>query len=363
MMTGNLQKRLKGLLERLVAEGKERGLQLAVVHEGELIVDVWVGEADHGTQKAVDGDTLFPVFSVSKGLAATVVHRLAERGVLSYDAPISEVWPEFAAHGKGRITLRQGLNHSAGLPLMPTGLGHADLGDWDRMCAAIADLAPVWPAGSRAEYHAITYGWIVGETACRATGRTFPELIQDEITEPLGIEGMYLGIPDETEARVARLEEDGVQSVPPDDAQPQAIPGWMQPLHGLMNRPDMRRACLPASNGIMSARAIARHYAALLPGGVDGVELLPPERVRAALSWQELDEPAGGISSWLLGYQPLGQFEMGGPITMFGHGGYGGAIGFADLEHRLAVGMTKNLLNQHDSRSLIFRELDNVFMP
>ncbi|MDD5199138.1 MAG: serine hydrolase [Terrimicrobiaceae bacterium] len=362
----SIQNVIQSLLEQLTADtgvAGERGLQVAVYHDGELVVDAWAGIADHQTGKTVDGGTLFPAFSVIKGMAATVIHRLAERGILSYDAPIAELWPEFAAQGKEHITLRQGLNHTAGLPYMPTGIGYSELANWDRMCAAIADLTPAWPPGSHSEYHAITYGWIVGEPACRATGRSFPALMREEIAKPLGIEAMYLGIPDEVESRVALLEEYNEQFIPPNDAQPQSIPGWVQPLHTMMNRSDMRRACLPATSGIMNARAIARHYAALLPGGVDGVELLPPERIREAIAWQKLDGPSEGHSVRLLGYQPMGTSEEGVPVTMFGHGGYGGSTGFADLDRRLAVGVTKNLFNKSDNTGVILRELDKAFPP
>ncbi|MDD5260945.1 MAG: serine hydrolase [Methylacidiphilales bacterium] len=359
--TASIQQTIQSLLQQLIADGTERGMQVAAYCEGRLVVDAWAGIANHQTGMTVDGDTLFPVFSVSKGLAATVVHRLVERGELSYDSPIAEIWPEFTAHGKERITLRQGLSHTAGLPYMPKGIGYAELADWKRMCAAIAGLTPAWTPGSRAQYHAITYGWIVGEPACRATGHSFPDLLQEEIVKPLGMEAMYLGIPDQVESRVALLEDYNKEFVPPDDTQPQSIPGWTQPLHTMMNRPDMWHACLPATTGIMSARALARHYAALLPGGVDGVELLPPERVFEATAWQKLDAPAKGYSDKLLGYQPVGEFEPGRKVARFGHGGHGGAIGFADLERRLAVAVTKNLFNKHDSTGRILLELDKAF--
>jgi CubicO group peptidase (beta-lactamase class C family) len=116
----------------------------------------------------VRGDTLFPVFSVTKGMAATLAHQAVGRGLLSYDQPLATLWPEFAAHGKEGITLRHALNHSAGVPNFPQGIEFADLADWDRMSAAVAQLVPISPPGSRAEYHAITYGSLVGEAVRRA---------------------------------------------------------------------------------------------------------------------------------------------------------------------------------------------------
>src|SRR5262249_12177992 len=138
--------------------------------------------------------------------------------------------------------------------------------------------------GVRQDYHAITYSWLAPEVARIVDSRPFNQILRDEIGRPLGIENeLFIGIPDEAESRVALLDEKNPNPPPaPDDSKPQQIPAWMSPLHEMMNRPDARRACIPASNGIMTARAIARHYAALLPGGVDGIELLSPDRIREA---------------------------------------------------------------------------------
>ena len=356
------QERIQRLLDSLVREGRERGMQVAAYLDGNLVVDAWAGLADAATGRPVDGETLFPVFSVTKGVAATIVHILVQRGQLAYDTPLAELWPEFGRRGKSGITLRHALSHMAGLPFMPMGLGYRDLADWDAMCRAIADLAPSWPAGTQQIYHAVTYGWLVGEAACRAAGRPFARLLADEIVRPLGLGGLFVGIPDEAEERVAVLEsppEPG-QAPPPDDSVPRDVPGWMHPLHAMMNRPDARRACIPASNGIMNARSLARHYAALLPGGVNGIELLPPHRVREATVRQI---PAGAAPESLAGRIALGYFiggegdDMGHRPTVFGHGGFGGSIGFADPEHRLAVGFTKNLFSSAGAGGSVLREL------
>ncbi len=347
---------IQNLLDQLIAEGKERGLQVAAYVRGELVVNAWAGVADGESKRPVEADTLFPIFSVTKGIATTIIHRLVERGRLSYDEPIAAVWPEFGAHGKDRITLREGLNHSAGLPHMPRGIGFGELCDWESMCAAIADLTPSWPPGSRIEYHAMTWGWIVGETARRADGRSFSQLLDDEIRQPLGLEAMYVGIPDAVASRVAILDERGMDPPAPDDDVPRSVPGWIGPLHGLMNRADARRACIPASNGIMSALAMARHYAALLPGGVDGVELLPASRVGIAT---EMQKPARATDDnqpkcWGLGYQiGCAGSIFGESAVAFGHGGYGGSIGFADTSLGLAMGLTKNFFHKEDTPRLI----------
>ncbi|HEY0257878.1 MAG TPA: serine hydrolase domain-containing protein [Candidatus Methylacidiphilales bacterium] len=343
-MSTPIQPAIQSLLNQLIAEDAERGLQVAVYLRGELVVNASAGIADPVTGRAVNNETLFPVFSTTKGIAATLVHLLVERGKIAYDTRIAEVWPEFAAHGKEGITLRQALNHTAGLPNMPLGIGHRDLCDWETMSRAIADLEPISAPGMEYAYHAITYSWIVGETARRVDGRSFPQLLREEVCVPLGLtESLYVGIPDEAESRVAILEANAATAVNqtlPHDATPKAIPDLVQPLHEWMNRPDARRACIPASTGIMTAQAIARHYAALLPGGVDGIELLPPERIRLATEPQwPGHHPAGSPpSGHFLGYGGGNHFSA----PQFGHGGFGGSDGFAVPQLNLAFGFTRN---------------------
>jgi CubicO group peptidase (beta-lactamase class C family) len=344
------QKRIQLLLDALVREGRERGVQLAAYAGGVLVVDAWAGVADAATGRPVDGDTLFPVFSATKGLAATLAHLLVERGKIAYDTPLADVWPEFAAHGKRRILLRHALNHTAGLQNLPAGLTRAEMNDWETMCRLLARMEPVSPPGVEMVYHAVTYSWLVGETLRRVDGRPFARLLREEICKPLGISDLYAGIPDAVEPRVAILDEIFAPGAEPrpDPSQPQSVAPWMQPLHQWMNRPDTRRACIPGSNGIMSARALARHYAALVPGGVAGVELLPPHRVCEAATLQTPARIPEGAAPQRrgLGYALGGESSpMGSRASAFGHGGYGGSIGFADPEFRLAVGFTRNFFS------------------
>jgi CubicO group peptidase (beta-lactamase class C family) len=331
------QTQVQELLSRLVNEGAECGLQVAAYIDGALVVDAWAGLADAATCRPVDGRTLFPVYSTTKGIAATAIHQLVERGLLNYDTRLSDCWPEFAAHGKAQITLRQALNHTAGIPHMPRNIGFSERCDWDAMCAAIAGLEPRWQPGTRRVYHAMTFGWIIGEVARRVDGRPFARIIREEVCQPLGIEDLYVGIPDSAEPRVAMLDAPGDPPPPFAGDEGLAIPPWLGPLDLVINRPDVRRACIPASNGIMSARAIARHYAALLPGGVDGIALLPPERVRVATQLQVLPGSQEQTPPISLGYWLMGEGNFA-----FGHNGYGGSSGFADPRNGLAVGFAKN---------------------
>jgi len=356
-MPNKAQERVQALLDDLVNSGAKRGLQVAIYAGEQLVVDAWAGVADPATNRPVDGETLFTVFSTTKGIIATLIHILVARGTLDYDTPIARYWPEFGARGKGAITVRHALTHTAGIPQMPADVRLADLCEWDGMCRAIADLTPLWPPGAYTGYHALTMGWILGGVATRADGRSLLRLVQEEICQPLGISSLYLGIDDGAVGRVAELEsapplEDPLEpppsssfaALPPDQLSALAIPPALQPLEVVFNQPELRRAIIPAAGGIMNARAIARHYAALACGTLDRVQLLTPERMAYARAMRtaERDAVTGVPMRKGLGYFLDGPpFPVGG-LEAFGHPGHGGSLGFADPARRFAFGLTKN---------------------
>lgn len=348
----SLQAGIQRLLDEAVCAGRETGIQVAVYHQGQRVVDAWAGVANRETGQPVSGDTLFPVFSTTKGIAATIAHRLAERGCFAYDDPICKYWPEFARHGKDGVTIRHALCHATGVPHVAADLTLDDLYDWARACAATADLKLLYPPGTKIEYHPVSFSWILCEVLCRVARRTFPQLVDEEIRAPLGLRDLYVGLPDELSGRVAVL-----YMPHPDRFQANAegictIPACMQPLHEWMNSPAAQCACLPSSNGIMSARAIAEHYAALLPGG----SLLKPgslaevTRLQNPMGLPE-DQLAGRFA---LGYQlGGGESPFGQRASAFGHGGYGGSIGFADPDAQFAMGLTKNLYSKSSAHGEI----------
>ena len=353
------QTRVQALLDDLVDSGTERGVQVAIYCGEELVVDAWAGVADPATGRLVDGDTLFTVFSTTKGIVATLIHRLVAAGVLDYDTPIARYWPEFGANGKHGITIRQVLTHSAGIPQMPDGAGVTEACDWDGMCKVVAGLTPLWPAGQFTGYHALTIGWILGGVAERATARPLADLMRDEICAPLNITSLCLGVDDAAAGRVATLES-GPPTVP--DPEPPAseypfadftrseldvlaTPLPFQPLEVVFSRPEVRRAIVPAVGGIMNARAIARIYAALACGSIDGIELLTRDHVDRIRAEQTaaVDLVQGVHIRKGLGYFLNGpRMTLPGAPTAFGHPGYGGSLGFAEPEHRFAFGFTKN---------------------
>lgn len=353
-MKTQVNQRVQEIIHELTASGTEVGLQVAAYLDGELIVDTWAGVADEATGRKVEGDTLFTSWSTTKGFVATCIHLLAERGQLEYDAPIALYWPEFAANGKDKVTVRNALTHTSGIPQMPSDVTVEMMTDWDAMCAAIASHAPLWTPGTKVGYHAWTFGWILGEIVHRIDGRSLSKFAREELCQPLGISDFYLGIPDAAEARVAplRQEADPFAGVSPDEPSLQVTPIHVTSA-AVVNRPDFRRASIPGGGGIMSARAIARHYSMLAGHGtVNGVRLLSPERVDLVRACQTagLEGFFGGVHSFGLGYGLGGDPAQGADAGMgstggeFGHGGHGGSLGFADPARRLSFGLTKNLM-------------------
>ena len=355
-MANDLQETIQSMLEEMVADGSERGAQVAVYKDGEEAVHAFAGVTAAEVGRPVDGKTLFPVFSTTKGVMATMVHLLAERGQIDYDTPIAHYWPEFAAQGKGAITVRHALSHTSGLPHIPAGLTDEQVYDWDTICAALAAQPAISEPGDKYEYHPVTYGWILGEVVRRVDGRDVPTFLREEITTPLSIaDSFFIGLPADRQDDVALLEE-----VPPptENGLGAGLSSGMFPLPDWMNRPEAREACIPGSNGIGTARAIARHYAALMPGGLDGVELLPPGRVKIMT---ETQMPAQGMPTGER-FRGLGFIlGEGGTKGGFGHAGYGGSMGYGDVEHRLAVGLTRNLYTKHDLGGRVVNRIRHAF--
>ena len=347
----DIQSRVQKAIDELVESGAERGLQVAVYRNGELVVDATAGIADPSTGREFTSATPVYCFSVVKAAASTLAHILVERGAFGYDTHVAEVWPEFAAHGKEKVTVRQVLNHSAGVPGIPLTTTLEDLCDWDKMCAAIADSELWWEPGTRIGYHAYTFGWIIGEVIRRATRKPLAQALREEISGPLGVaDELYFGMPLGEQHRLGVLEDapmpPGFQmpQMPPDLPMFRAAPMYTMPNAYLGNRSDILAADIPAG-GKCSARAIAKMYAALL-GEVDGVRLLTPARLReaTAVSMSGIDEIFGRPTKWALGY------SIGAPgsssETAFGVGGVGGSFAFADPTTGIAFGLTKNRLAQ-----------------
>ncbi len=345
----NVQQQAQKAIDELVESGAERGVQVAVYRHGELVVDAVAGITDPATGRPVTSDTPFYNFSIGKGVTATVAHVLVERGMFGYDTPIVELWPEFGAHGKETVTVQHVLTHSAGVPGVPADTTMEDVCDWHKMCATIADAQLWWEPGTKIGYHAYTFGYIIGEIVRRVTGKPISQVLREDVAGPLGIaDEMFFGMPESEHGRLARLEDaegamDMLASMPKDHPMFTAGPVELMPTAGFGSRTDVLAADIPAG-GKMTARAVARIYAALL-GEVDGVRLISPERLREAttVAMSGVDEVFGMPSTWGLGYS-LDRSTQDDP-TVFGMPGAGGSRAFGDTATGLAFGLTKNRLS------------------
>jgi CubicO group peptidase (beta-lactamase class C family) len=185
--------------------------------DSNLVVDIWAGIADLTTGREVKADTLFPTFSVIKAVTVTALHIQVSRGLVDYDAPVARYWPEFAANGKDRVTVRHVLHHRSGVWQMPEAVTPERLADYDWMVDAIASLSPLSEPGTRNGYQSLTFGWMISEVVRRTDpkGRSFRTYVQEEITQPLGIDDLWMGVPASEHPRVARLIDAPPRQLPP----------------------------------------------------------------------------------------------------------------------------------------------------
>lgn len=344
------------------AAGEDVGAAVAVTVDGVSVVDFWGGHADAERARTWQRDTLVLVFSVSKGIMATCVHMLVDRGAFDLDDPVAKVWPEFGQAGKQDITIRLLMSDQAGLAAITKPLPAGAQYEWETMTRALAEQAPNWEPGSAFGYHIMTKGWLLGELIRRATGKTPGAFLREELAEPLGAD-LLLGLPASEDARTADivLERDVLDNPeglfarigsepetllsrasvnPPSPPEPDGKLPW--------NGRAFRAAEIPAANVHATARGIARVYAALACGGtLDGVHLLSPEaidRAREEMA-QGLDVVTQTPGRVALGYMlPNPTWPFSPNPRAFCHPGAGGAIGFADPEARLSFAYTMNRL-------------------
>jgi len=358
-------------LDWLVAEGREIGVQICACRCEEQIVDCWAGVADRGRGRAVDGETLFNVYSVSKAVTAVALHIQVERCLVEYDAPLARYWPEFAQAGKGAVTVRHVLSHVSGVLRMPPDVTPELMTDWDWMCRRVAEMAPEYPAGSRSSYQSMTFGWLIGEVVRRTDPmrRPFGQFIKEEIADPLGCTDLWMGIPDHVEPRIATLDASAVQVVPDGNLTRAAQPLIVDLMPDPFERPYVRRACIPAVGGIFNARSEARFWAMLANGGaLNGVRLLSEERVASFAAPRPHFEDADPVFFGMVVPIAWSGFWLGGAETppvssprnmrALCHPGMGGSIGWADPDRKLAVAFCHNRMFDtiditQDSRTLI----------
>ncbi|MGW1726466.1 serine hydrolase domain-containing protein [Streptomyces sp. NPDC002306] len=332
------------------------GASVAVYLDGERVVDIWGGYADADRSVRWERDTLVGVNSTTKNMTALCALILADRGRLDLSAPVSAYWPEFAAAGKENVLVRHVLSHTAGLPELSWLTAVEDLYDWESVTAELAAQAPEWEPGTAAGYHALTFGFLIGEIVRRITGRSLGEFFAEEVAKPLGSD-FHIGLSAEHDDRVApliappSLTDRYAASAPPGpDGVPREITGAAIRVKDV-NSVAWRRAQIPAVNGFGNARSVALVQSVLANRGTaGGVQLLSAQGCEPA--WQEVfrgeDRVLGTQMCWTVGFGKFG--------NTFGWGGWGGSLVASDPDSRMTVAYVMNQMidrdQQEDNRGL-----------
>jgi CubicO group peptidase (beta-lactamase class C family) len=331
----------------------EVGAAFCVHLDGRRVVDLWGGVTSPGTSDPYTGDTLQMVWSTTKGVVAIAAHILAQEGRLDFDAPVVKYWPEFGAAGKAGIPVRWLFTHQSGLAAIERPLGLDDVLAWTPVVEALEAQRPLWEPGTAHGYHTFTYGWLAGEVIRRVSGMSVGRFVAERIAQPLNLE-FWIGLPEAFNERVAPVipPPPPAAGTPPDslaaliaDPSTLAHKSFANPAipPAAFNGYPFRSAEVPAGNGIGSARALSRMYAACI-GQVDGVRLLDAATLERATRTQArgVDLVMGYETHYGTGFQlPFPYRPMAGERS-FGHYGSGGSVGFADPARRLSFGYVMN---------------------
>jgi CubicO group peptidase (beta-lactamase class C family) len=357
------ESRVREALEQALRFG-EIGVAVAAYSGEELVVDDWIGAAAEGDGPPVEVDTLFPVFSVTKAMVATALHLQVERGLADYEAPVCKYWPEFAQSGKRDITVRDLLCHQSGMAAMPSETTLNNIGDWVWVTEQLAAMPPLHPPGTANVYHALSFGWLIGEVIRRTDrqNRLPCQFVREEILLPFSIDGVWLSLPAAHDHNVAVL---ATASAPQQDYSAARLrnataPPSVIPIPDVYNSPEMRRGCNPSAGAVATARGVARFFAIIANGGVlDGNRLLSEERIRSFLEPRpnndRVDEAIGRPSSvglggyWVPGEHPDFSDAMQLPLKVLGpernilyHAGAGGSFALADLDSKMSLAICHN---------------------
>lgn len=351
--------------ERNFRERGEQGAACAIYHRGRKVVDLIGGYRCARTKSRWDEQTLTLVFSVTKGMAAAAMAVAHSRGLFDLDDPVADYWPEFAQGGKERITIRQLLEHQAGLISIDERINARRLADHDALGDLLARQSPCWEPGTRHGYHTLTLGWYQSEIIRRTDpkNRSLGAFFQEEIAQPLEIE-FYIGLPaDIDEQRLSKIQ--GFHRVAMiahlGELPPAMVLAGIWP-RSLVSRSvgflpisnpakvgdaEYRRVEIPSANGFGQARAIAKVYDVLARGGSElGI---------TTATWRELIAPAiappAGTYDAILKIEtkygfgfsrPSGGFQFGSDPHAFGCPGAGGCFGMADPSHELGYSFLTN---------------------
>jgi CubicO group peptidase (beta-lactamase class C family) len=333
------------------AAGEEIGAAFSLTVDGRCVADLWGGWTNAERRRAWQRETLICTMSVAKAFAVTCLHILVDRGLVDLDAPVSRYWPEFAEGGKEALPVRYLVDHRAGLPIVERSIDEVTIYDGEGMAAALASQTPLWTPGSRAGYHVLTLGYLVGELVRRVSGDTIGSFLRREVCGPLDLD-FFVGLSASEKARCADyvptlkgtlFDREMIQ------ADSLSARAWAQmPETEDFNSESWREAEIPGANGHGTARSIARFYAALVCGEIGGVRLLSDSTFSNAISeqWAETELVLGRPYRMSLGYLLNNDFiRMGPNPRTFGHHGVGGSIGFGDPDARLGFAYATNKMH------------------
>ena len=346
----------------------QMGAGLSVRKEGQTVVDLWGGIADTRNGRAWQADTPTVIFSCTKGLVAIIAAQLVAEGKLDYDAPVARYWPEFAANGKGDVTLADALSHRAGLSAPRRALGPEDVLDWTFMTTVLAEQEPLWVPGTGHAYHALTHGWLNGEVIRRITGKSVGENLAERVAGPLRADAT-VGRPETLRLAPAHVRADPSLSQFWRDEAEKPEPNWLLKSmtlghafpadlvtpDGGLNDPRFQAAEIPGAGGIASARALAAIWSATVIE-TEGVRLLSSDAVERAATPKsfgpQIIEAPEPYCSWGLGLQLDSPARRYLTSRSFGHDGAGGQVQFADPEHRIGFGFVTNwMMGPDDMRA------------
>ncbi|MGE0684950.1 MAG: serine hydrolase domain-containing protein [Candidatus Binatia bacterium] len=340
------------------------GAQLALYRRGKKVLDIGGGFARASDQKPVTPETMFVLYSSTKGLAALAMHILYDRGLFKYDDPVARYWPEFARHGKEKATIAHMLGHRVGITIGPEWLTSQLWGDRQKCAQAMEELMPRWTPGEANGYHPLNYGFMLNELMFRLDGRDCGQFLREEVFAPLGLKSVFVGLPESEESRVACVYESPaddesimqmakLMGFTPDteyfafqrsinfeeevDKTSLPFPEWKN----IFNRPEVHRIVLPAGGGIACARDMAKVYSMLAQGALwGGKRYLQSDTLERSITPTnqigDIDRSLRIPIVYGLGWM-LGHIAQGATLRTFGHPGKGGQICLADLDKELSI--------------------------
>jgi len=353
---GTVEKGFEPVREAFAANFQEHGevgAACCIYLNGRVVVDLWGGTTAPGGGQPYTADTLQMVWSTTKGITAIAAHILAQEGKLDFDAPVVEYWPEFGAESKAEIPVRWLFCHRSGLVGIDQPVGLDAVLAWNPIVDALAAQRPFWTPGTAHGYHAYTYGWLAGEVIRRVAGKSVGKVVAERIAGPLDLE-FWIGLPEAQAKRVAPLIP--VPAAPAGTSPDPLVTRIMDPATlahkaftvlamppAAANEYPFWSAEVPAGNGIGTARALARMYAACI-GEVDGVHLLSAKTLeRAMLTQSRGDDLVLPYETHFgTGFQLPFPFRPMAGEGSFGHHGSGGSVGFAQKELGFSFGYVMN---------------------